>query len=70
MAWIQGGGKVKCFTLDFAASDEVGVPLVVTSEIQGQQHYALCVRNMYEQERITSPGLLSVQGARLFGLIR
>ncbi len=68
MAWIRGGGKVKRFTLDFAGSDKLRIPLAVTSTIEGRQHFALCVRNMFEEERATSPGLLSVQGPRTFEL--
>jgi len=33
----------------------------VTSKIEGQQHFALCVRNMFEEERVTNPGLLTVK---------
>lgn len=62
MAWIKGGGKVKRFTLDFEGQDELRVPLIVTSKIEGKQHFAVCVRNMFEEERATSPGLLAVEG--------
>lgn len=62
MSWVHGGGQVKQFTLDFAGENEVRVPLVVGSVIEGQQHFAVCVRNMFEEERIASPGLLSVRG--------
>jgi hypothetical protein len=62
MSWLQGGGKVKRFTMDFAGANELRVPVVVTSNIRGKQHFALCVRNMFEEERATSPGLMSVKG--------
>jgi len=60
LSWIQGGGKVKQFTLDFEGKNELRIPLVVTSPIEGQQHFAVCVRNMFEEERATSPGLLTI----------
>jgi hypothetical protein len=59
LSWIQGGGKVKQFTLDFEGRDEVRIPLVVTSRIEDKQHFAVCVRNMFKEERATSPGLLT-----------
>jgi hypothetical protein len=60
MSWIKGGGKVKRFTLDFEEKDELQVPLVVTSPIKGKQRFAVCVRNMFKEERATIPGLLVV----------
>ncbi|OQY57172.1 MAG: hypothetical protein DRR08_18055 [Candidatus Parabeggiatoa sp. nov. 2] len=64
LSWIQGGGKVKRFTLDFEGKNELRIPLVVTSEIEGKQHFAVCVRNMFKEERATSPGLLTVQESK------
>ena len=63
MSWIRGGGKVKRFTLDFEGKAEVSVPLVVTERIEGQQRFAVCTRNMFEEERMASPGLLSIHGS-------
>ena len=63
MAWIEGGGKVKLFSMDFEGKDELVVPIIVTSKIKGQQRFAVCVRNMFEEERATSPGLLTVTAA-------
>jgi hypothetical protein len=60
LAWIKGGGKVKRFTLDLEGRSELRVPLIVTSEIEGKQRFGLCVRNMFEEERAASPGLLTV----------
>lgn len=60
---IEGGGKVKTFSVDFAGKDELRIPLVVTGSIEGQQRFAVCVRNMFEEERVASPGLLAIQGA-------
>lgn len=61
LAWIQGGGKVKIFSLDFEATNELRIPLLVTSQVEEQQHFAVCVRNMFEEERASSPGLLTVR---------
>lgn len=60
---IEGGGKVKTFSIDFAGKDELRIPLVVTGNIEGQQRFAVCVRNMFEEERVASPGLLAILGA-------
>jgi len=62
MSWIQGGGKVKQFSRDFEGQDSLRIPLVVTSKINGKQHFAVCVRNMFEEERATNPGMLTVEG--------
>ena len=64
MAWIEGGGKVKRFSLDFEANDEVRIPVIVTSRVETQQHFAVCVRNMFEEERAASPGLLQIKAPR------
>jgi len=57
---IEGGAKVKRFTLDFAGRNQLQIPLLVTSKLQGVQHFAVCVRNMFEEERASSTGLLTV----------
>jgi hypothetical protein len=62
LSWIQGGGKVKLFTRDFEGKDEIKIPLIVTSKIEGKQHFAVCVRNMFEEERVTNPGMLTIEG--------
>ena len=54
------GGKLKPFTMDFEGRAELRIPLIVTSKIESEQHFALCVRNMFEEERVTMPGLLTV----------
>lgn len=64
MSWIRGGGKVKRFTLDFEGQDELHVPVIVTSAIHGTQRFAACVRNMFEEERAASPGLIAIYSAR------
>ena len=67
LSWIRGGGKVKRLTIDFEGRDELRIPLIVTSKIEAEQHFALCVRNMFEEERVTNPGLLSVKAPRFGG---
>jgi hypothetical protein len=62
LAWIEGGGSVKRFSRDFEGRNELVVPLVVTGAVDGKQHFAVCVRNMFEEERAVSPGLLSIGG--------
>jgi hypothetical protein len=66
LSWIQGGGKVKRFTVDFQGKNELRVPLVVTGKIDGKQHFAVCVRNMFEEERASNPGPLTVSGGGLW----
>ncbi len=61
MSWIQGSGQVKLFTLDFEGQDELRIPLVVTSKLEGKQHLAVCVRNMFEEERASHPEMLIVE---------
>lgn len=62
LSWIQGGGKLKRFTLDFEGRNEIRIPLFVTSPIEGKQHFAVCVRNMFQEERASSPGWLTIDG--------
>jgi hypothetical protein len=57
---VLGGGQVKRFAIDFAGRDEVCVPLAATAPTPSAQHFAVCVRNMFEEERAGNPGLLSV----------
>ena len=60
LSWIQGGAKVKRFTRDFEGKDSLTVPLAVTGAIDGKQGFAVCVRNMFEEERAASPGTLTI----------
>ena len=60
MSWIAGGGRVKKLSMDFEGKNELTVPLVVTGPIAGRQRFAVCVRNMFEEERAASPGLLTI----------
>lgn len=59
---VMGGGQVKRFSVDFEGLDSLTLPLAatgVTGELK--QHYAVCVRNMFEEERVGNPGLLTVR---------
>lgn len=61
MAWMKGGGRVRQLTLDFEGKDEIVLPLIVLSKIEGAQRFAVCVRNMFEKERGANPGLLTIK---------
>ncbi len=63
MAWLEGGGRVKRFSVDFAGRDEVRIPVVVTQEINGRQRFAVAVRNMFHEERAATPGLMVIESA-------
>ncbi|MCE7872101.1 hypothetical protein DYH09_17210 [bacterium CPR1] len=58
---VVGGGQVKELAVDFAGASQVTIPLVATAA--GTQHFTLCVRNMYREDRAGSPGLLRVEVA-------
>jgi hypothetical protein len=69
LARVHGGGRMQSFTVDFAGSASVSVPVAVVGggttapgdpHRQGRQHYFACVRNMFEAERIGNPGVLEV----------
>ncbi|MBI4851082.1 MAG: hypothetical protein HY819_04555 [Acidobacteria bacterium] len=63
---IVGGGQVKKFSIDFEGKDEVVVSLAATSITVNKegavspQHFAVCLRNMFEEERGANPGLLEI----------
>ena len=60
LSWMRGGGLVKRFSVDFEGRDEIRIPLAVTGAAPGGQHFAVCVRNMFEEERRANPGLVRV----------
>lgn len=72
---LMGGGQVKLFSVDFKGSQEVSIPLVTTSVTVNRdgrpasQHFCVCVRNMFEEERAGNPGPIevSVTGAKTGG---
>jgi hypothetical protein len=62
---VIGGGQVKLFSVDFKGKSEVKINLAATgitvgAEDSGSQKYAVCVRNMFNEERAGSPGLQEV----------
>jgi hypothetical protein len=63
---VLGGGQVKLFCVDFAGQSELIIPLAVTgcteseNDRKAQQRLALCLRNMFEEERGANPGLIAV----------
>ncbi len=65
---VVGGGQVKRFSVDFEGKDEIVIPLAATSVTVGKngpapQHFAACVRNMFEEERGASAGLVEIMVA-------
>lgn len=58
LARVAGGGQVRQFAVDFEGRSQVTIPLVALSP--GTQHFTLSVRNMYDEERAGSPGMLCV----------
>lgn len=69
LARVVGGGQVKRFSVDFQGNDTVRVPLVATAPTvapdgsPAPSHLAVCVRNMFEEERGGNPGLLEIHVA-------
>ncbi len=62
---IVGGGQVKLFSADFRGKTELRIPLAATGTTGnaesggGEQRIAVCVRNMFQEERAASPEPLS-----------
>lgn len=57
---MLGGGRVKAFTADFELASTITVPVLVTGTLTGPQHWSVCVRNMFEEERGGWSGLQRV----------
>jgi hypothetical protein len=63
---LYGGGQMKQFAVDFAGRDAVSVPLAVTGPTMNRDglpaphHIAVCLRNMFEEERACNPGPITV----------
>lgn len=59
---LVGGGQVKRFSVDFEGLDSVTISLAATAATQPEgQQFAVCVRNMFEEERVGNLGLLRVK---------
>ena len=66
---IVGGGQVKQFSLDFSGRNELRIPLAATGTTilperlqtgKTVQHWAVIARNMFKEEQVGNPGLLTV----------
>jgi hypothetical protein len=63
---VIGGGQVKRFSVDLAGKSEITIPLAATavtidrSGDEAPQHFAVCVRNMFEEERAGNPGPIDI----------
>src|SRR5579885_2480283 len=66
---IVGGGQVKQFSLDFSGRNELRIPLAATGTTilperlqtgKTSQHWAVIARNMFKEEQVGNPGLLTV----------
>ena len=66
---VVGGGQVKQFSVDFEGKNSVTVSLAATGTTVGKRgdpapaRFAVCVRNMFEEERGGSPGYIEVSVA-------
>ena len=66
IAHLSAGGQVRQLNVDFEGECQFNIPLVVTSISQDNcgdpapHHFAVCVRNMYDEERIGNSGWLKI----------
>ena len=66
IAYLSFGGQVKQLNVDFVGESQISIPLAVTSTSkngrgeQAPHHFAVYVRNMYDEERIGSSGWLKI----------
>ena len=59
---LEGGGEVKRFSVDFCGQTELRIPLKVTGyTLPVGEHWAILVRNMFNEEQAGSPGLLEIK---------
>ncbi|TWU18632.1 general secretion pathway protein GspE [Allorhodopirellula heiligendammensis] len=64
---IQGGGQVKQFAVDMEGESETVIRLAATAPSSHpslpptSQRFLVCLRNMYDEDRIGNPGPISVQ---------
>lgn len=57
---LPPGGRAR---VDLAGCDEARLRLVVVDEVQGRQRFACAVRNAFEEERVASVGMLTLDPA-------
>lgn len=55
---LEGGGQMKLFSIDLEGASQGVLELVATGV--GSQHFRLCLRNMFEEERLGPSPLLRV----------
>jgi hypothetical protein len=55
---IYGGAQVKLFSVDFEGKNELRIPLAVTCSAGRSATLAVCLRNMFDEERAGNPGLI------------
>jgi hypothetical protein len=66
LSWVHGGGQVKKFSLDLSGQAQLSVPLAVTGTTFDRdgapkpQHFAVAIRNMYDEERGKGFGDLTI----------
>lgn len=61
---LVGGGQVKLFSVDLEGNAQGRLELVATGPTPaGPQHFQVCLRNMYQEERMGPSELLSVEVA-------
>ncbi|ELP30177.1 hypothetical protein RBSWK_05935 [Rhodopirellula baltica SWK14] len=64
---IQGGGQVKQFAVDMEGESETAIRLAATAPSShpfcppASQRFLVCLRNMYDEDRIGNLGPISVQ---------
>ncbi len=64
---IEGGGQVKQFAVDLQGKPETTIRLAATapsshpSHPPANQHFLVCLRNMYDEDRIGNPGPIPIQ---------
>ena len=62
---VTGGGQVKLFSMDFKGKSKLSIPLAATGRTGNNgkepQKFAVCVRNMFNEDRVGSPGLMEVR---------
>jgi hypothetical protein len=67
LAYIKAGAQVKRFSIDFAGKSLLRIPLAAITQTldeagnPGRHHFAIVVRNMFNEEEISNHGPLSIQ---------
>lgn len=67
LSWLKSGGLVKQFSFDLEGENSSKIPIVATEATKGPgnqtsaQHFCVCLRNMYDENRLGSPGPIPVE---------